>query len=189
MKKALIITSSLFLILTVFQITKSFGVFETRFTEDSNINIAKWHIYVNDYNLNNTNNTFYVDNITYTNNEGVSEGRFAPGVTGSFLLEIDPTDTEVSFEYSLSIDLSGLEYDQIRIDSIEGIDGTNLTVNEGVYSKVFPLSDIYDGKTDTIKVTFSWINDDENNDSDSELGSSSGNIEIPINIRFNQYIE
>ena len=113
MKKALIITSSLFLILTVFQITKSFGVFETRFTEDSNINIAKWHIYVNDYNLNNTNNTFYVDNITYINNEGVSEGRFAPGVTGSFLLEIERISTRIEFT-CLVASLTTLVYNKLE---------------------------------------------------------------------------
>ncbi len=188
MKKALISASLVLLILTIAQITKSFGVFETVFTDDSDVNIAKWHIYVNDYDLNSSNNTFYVDNITYTNNEGVSTGRFAPGVTGTFLLEIDPTDTEVSFQYELTIDLSGLDYSQIRIDSIEGINNTNLTVFNNVYSRVFTLNEIYDGKKDTIKVTFSWENDDDNNESDSLLGSSDGYIEIPVNISFSQYV-
>lgn len=188
MKKVLTITGLLLCILTIVQISKSFGVFETVFNEDADVNIAKWHIYVNDYNLNGTNNTFYVDNVTYTNNAGVSTGRFAPGVTGSFLLEIDPTDTEVSFEYQISIDLSGSAYSQIQIDSIEGIDDTNLTVFNGVYSRVFTLNEIYDGKKDTIKVTFSWVNNDVNNESDSELGASDGYFEIPVNISFSQYI-
>ncbi|MBR3199343.1 MAG: hypothetical protein IKG27_04950 [Bacilli bacterium] len=189
MKKTLTVISCLFLVLTFFQITRSFGVFETRFTEDSDIDIAKWHIYVNDYDLNNTTNTFYVDNITYTNNQSVSAGRFAPGVTGSFLLEIDPGDTEVSFEYQISIDLSNSLYDQITIDSIQGINGTNLTANNGVYGRVFPLSDIINGVTDTIRVTFTW-NDDGNHDvTDSAMGSADGYFEIPVSISFSQHIE
>ncbi len=189
MKKFLIFASVLLLIFTCSQIMKSFGVFETIYSEDNDLNIAKWHIYVNSYDLNNTENTFYVDNITYTNNSNVVTDRFAPGVTGSFLLEIDPANTEVSFEYELSIDLSDSQYSQISIDSVEGLAGTNLVSNNGVYSRVFSLSEILNGKTDTIRVTFSWTNAEENNTSDSELGSSDGYFNIPVNIKFNQYIE
>ncbi len=189
MKKILLIIASILLIITVFQISKSFGAFETIYTEDKDFKIAKWHINVNDYNLNNNNNTFYINNITYTNNEHVTTDRFAPGVTGTFILEIDPTDTEVSFEYELSIDLSDSQYKQIKIVSIEGIDGTNLTVQDGVYSRVFKLSEIESGKVDSIKVTFIWENEEENNDSDSKLGSSDGNFEIPVDIKFSQYIQ
>lgn len=189
MKKALLIASTFLLIFTGIQITKSFGLFESIINGDADINIAKWHIKVNNYNLNDTNNVFYVDNITYTNNENVSTNRFAPGVTGSFILEIDPTDTEVSFKYECTIDLSDSQYSQIRIDSIEGINGTNLTVEDNVYSRIFSLSEIKENKKDNIKVTFTWINDEENNDSDSELGSSDGNFEIPVNIKFSQYVE
>ncbi len=188
MKKTLTVISCLFLVLTFFQITKSFGVFETRYAEDSDIDIAKWHIYVNNYNLNNTDNIFYIDSITYTNNSGVSTNRFAPGVTGSFLLEIDPTDTEVAFEYQLTIDLSDSLYDQISIDSIQGVNGTTLTANNGVYNRVVSLDDINNEVTDTIQVTFTWNDDGNHDDSDSELGASDGNFEIPVNISFNQYI-
>lgn len=189
MKKVLIIVSSILLLFTFTQIMKSFGVFQTIYSEDNDLNIAKWHINVNNYDLNNTENTFYIDNITYRNNSGVVAGRFAPGVTGEFLLEIDPNDTEVSFQYNLSIDLSGSQYSQIHIDSIEGVNNTNLVLNNGVYSRVFTLSEIQNEKVDTIKVTFSWDNNDVNNESDSELGMSDGNFNIPINISFSQYIE
>ena len=189
MKKVLIVCSVALMLLTAGQIANSFGVFETIFAEDNDLNIAKWHIYVNDYNLNNTDNTFYVDSITYTNNSHVTTNRFAPGVTGTFLLEIDPTDTEVSFQYELSIDLSNSAYSQIHIDSIQGINNTNLVANNGVYSRVFTLSEIAQHKVDTIQVTFSWDNDDDNNDSDSELGLAGGDFAIPINLSFSQYIE
>ena len=188
MKKVLLFISSILMLFTAFQVMKSFGVFETVYLEDNDLNIAKWRIYVNNYNLNNTENTFNVDNITYRNNSGVVSGRFAPGVTGEFLLVIDPTDTEVSFEYHLSIDLSDSLYSQIHVDSIEGVEGTNLTLNNGVYSRVFRLSEIQNDKVDTIKVTFSW-DDDVDDDSDSALGLSDGDFNIPINISFSQYVE
>ena len=85
--------------------------------------------------------------------------------------------------------MSNSGYSQIHIDSIQGVSGTNLTLNNGVYSRIFTLSEIQNGKVDTIKVTFSWDNDDDNNESDSQLGLSDGNFNIPINISFSQYIE
>lgn len=189
MKKFLIILCFIFFCLTVHTIYTSFGLFESNYNEDNDLAIAKWNIKVNNENLNGNNNTFHVDNITYLSNSNVSLDRFAPGVTGSFLLVIDPCDTEVSFKYDLSIDLSDNEYSQIIIDSIEGVEGTTLDYNDGVYSRVFSLSEIEANKKDTIKVTFSWENSDDNNESDSLLGQSADNFDIPVNIKFTQYHE
>lgn len=188
MKKILIIICFILCVFTIRQVSTSFAVFESSYSEDVEADVAKWHIYVNDYNLNDTDNVFYVNNVTYTNNQHVSANRFAPGVTGTFLLEIDPTDTEVSFKYEISFDSTNLP-SQVRIDNVEGIGGTNLTLQNNVYSRIFRLSEIQAEMTDTIRVTFSWANNDVNNDSDSTLGQSEGDIEIPINIKFSQYVE
>ena len=189
MKKFLIIFCFIFFCLTIHTIRTSFGLFESVYNEDNDLTIAKWNIKVNNENLNGNENTFHVDNITYLNNSNVDTDRFAPGVVGTFLLVIDPSDTEVSFKYDLSIDLSDNEYGQIKIDSIEGTSGTTLDYNDGVYSRVFSLSEIEANKKDTIKVTFSWENSDENNESDSLLGQSGGTFDIPVNIKFTQYHE
>ena len=185
MKKSLILTSLVLLILTIFQIARSYGVFQSIVDDDAEFNVASWRIYVNNNDLNNTNNVFYVDNITYTNNEHVQTNRFAPGVSGEFILEIDPKNTEVAFNYELSIDLTN-NYEQINIDSIEGIDDTNLTYFNGVYSRIFTLSEIESHKVDRIKVKFSWDDDESHDESDSLFGSSEGNFEIPVNIKFSQ---
>lgn len=186
-KKILISIFILILCLTTIEIITSFGLFETNKTGTKQLDIAKWNIYVNNYNLNGNNNTFTVDTITYTNNEGVTTGKFAPGVTGQFILVIDPRDTEVAFRYNLSIDLSSSQYSQIQIDRIEGIEGTNLTVTNNVYSRIVSLNDITNHRKDKIKVTFSWANDGTTDESDSTLGQEGGTFEIPITISFNQY--
>lgn len=189
MKKSLIITSCLLLILTLFQISKAYGVFQSIVNDDAEFKVATWRIFVNNYDLNNTDNTFYVDNITYTNNEHVSQSRFAPGVNGEFILEIDPKNTEVAFKYELSLEALDSTYSQIKIDSIEGVNGTNLTYFNGVYSRVFTLEEIKNHKVDSVKVKFSWEDAESNNDTDSILGSLDGNFEIPINIKFSQNID
>ena len=116
MKKILVIIGCLFLGFTIFELTSSLAVFETKVDADNDLKVARWHIFVNDYDLG-VNNKFYVDNITYTNNEGVSEGKFAPGVTGEFILEIDPKDTEVAIFYEFSIRMLE-DYPQIKLVSV-----------------------------------------------------------------------
>lgn len=187
MKKAFIIIGCIFLGLTIFEFTSSLAVFETNVDVENDLDIANFHIFVNDYDLG-VSNTFYIDNITYTNNGGVSEGKFAPGVTGEFILEIDPKDTEVSVLYELNIQMDE-RYPQIKLDSVEGIDGTILTKKDDIYSNIITLDDITNGKTNKIKVVFSWEDNEENNESDSTLGfDGTGVMEIPINIKFNQYM-
>lgn len=187
MKKVFIIIGCIFLGLTIFECASSFAVFETNLDTENDLDIANFHIFVNDYDLG-VNNTFYIDDITYTNNEGVSEGKFAPGVTGEFILEIDPKDTEVSVLYELNIQMDE-RYPQIKLDSVEGIDGTILTKKDNIYSNIITLDDITNGKTNKIKVVFSWEDNEENNESDSTLGfDGTGVMEIPINIKFNQYM-
>lgn len=188
MKKLLVIIGCLFLGFTIFELTSSLAVFETKVDADNDLKVARWHIFVNDYDLG-VNNKFYVDNITYTNNEGVSEGKFAPGVTGEFILEIDPKDTEVAIFYEFSIRMLE-DYPQIKLISVEGLDGTILTKNGDIYSNIITLDDIKDGKTNKIKVTFIWEDNEENNESDSALGlDGTGVIEFPISIKFTQYME
>lgn len=189
MKKLLIAICFIFVCLTIVELSLSFGVFESKLDGDATLNVAKWHIYVNDTDINGKDNTFYIDNITYTNNDGVSADKFAPGVTGEFILVIDPTDTEVAFKYNISFDTATNLYEQIKIDNIEAINDTEVTVENGVYSRIVSLDDIANKKQDMLKVTFSWINDDIYNESDSALGLNKGSsFEIPINITFEQYI-
>ena len=93
----------------------------------------------------------------------------------------------MSFTYELAITLD--KYPNIKIDSIEGVNGTELTLDNGKYKRLMTLKEIQGGKKDTIKVTFSWQDDDKYNDLDSRIGSSLEEIEIPISIKFSQYKE
>lgn len=185
MKKILIVLGILFFTLTTFQIIQSYGLFETKVYTESDLKIASWHISVNDSDITGENKTFRVNNITYKDHSGKETQKFAPGVTGTFILVIDPKDTEVSFKYELDTKLIS-DYSQISITNIEGINNTNLTLENGVYSNVMTVKDIKNNKKDYIKITFSWENNDDNNESDSLIGSNLESLEIPINIKFTQ---
>ena len=60
---------------------------------------------------------------------------------------------------------------------------------EDKFDVKIPEEDLEKIKKDTIKVTFSWQDDEKYNDLDSRIGSSLEEIEIPISIKFSQYKE
>ena len=70
--------------------------------------LAQWVIKVNntDITKNYTEPTeFVIDSFVWDWGEGshVAEGKVAPGMTGTFEIEIDPTDTQVAYEYFVEI--------------------------------------------------------------------------------------
>lgn len=185
MKKTLVFLSILFCALTIFQICQSFGVFETKLDTDEEFDIATWNICVNDSDITGENKVFRVSDITYKNEDGEEVSKFAPSTTGEFILVFDPKNTEVSFKYELNASVSSV-YSQISITSVQGINGTNLTLEDGSYFGVISLNDIKNGVKNYIKITFSWEDSEENNDSDSLIGTSLESLEIPISIKFTQ---
>ena len=80
--------------------------------------------------------------------------------------------------------------DRIQLDQIEGLNGIQLTEQDGVYSRIMTLNEIENGIKDTIQVTFHWEYDDQYNESDSMLGQNpDSQFTIPISIQFEQYTE
>ena len=51
------------------------------------------------------------------------------------------------------------------------------------------MDDIRQGKTDKIKVTIEWVNDEENNSMDTTLGTlQEYSLKIPVNVIATQYL-
>lgn len=168
-------------------ITETFGLFETNNVMIVNSEIGKWNIYINETSV--TEETFVVDSITVMNNEKVKDGKIAPGTSGYFDIVIDPADTDVSIRYDVSFDFS-LILNSFSIKKIEEAGGVNLIqTDEFTYTNIIDLKSIKEGTTNTIRVYVDWINNEENNEQDSEVGQTKDNyINIPINISVSQYL-
>lgn len=174
-------------LLIMFIIIETYGLFETNNVMIVNSEIGKWNIYINETSA--TEGTFVVDSITVMNNEKVKNGKIAPGTSGYFDIVIDPADTDVSIRYDISFDFS-LILDSFSIKKIEEAGGVNLIqTDEFTYTNIIDLASIKEGATNTIRVYVEWINNEENNEQDSEVGQTKDNyINIPINILVSQYL-
>ena len=137
----------------------------------------------------------------WTDVQHVKKPKVAPGMIGSFELEIDPTDTQVSFEYDISIknpviQIPGQDDLEIKlaIKDIVETHGRTIEIKEvdgnQVIHRIKPLGEIEEAATavDTIKVTVEWLDDGTNDEADRIAGSVPDNvIEMPILIHAIQY--
>lgn len=98
-----------------FVIYSTFAKYENRSEGYTKIAVANWNISLNGKLLTNNNATLVdsiklipttgIDNIG-TNSDGNNSIKIKPGQAGYFDIEIDPTDTEVSLWYRITLDLS-----------------------------------------------------------------------------------
>ena len=191
MKKHIMVLAPFFFLIGIYLLIGSYGLFESERTNTSQIDIAKWQVKVNDDSINGSVSTFTVDNINWNSSPNVKEGKVAPGGTGYFDIVIDPNDTDVSIIYNITFDFSNLDEDQFVIDEIIELDNKPIVHTDTyTYSNIITLDDINDNETNTIRVYISWVNDENNNEKDSNLGKVYNNsIEIPITVEILQYMD
>jgi len=173
--------------------------------------VGKWKIKINGTDVttpdeNGKLGNFEITDFEWSKSSYVAEGKVAPGMQGYFTLRVDPTGTDVSIKYAITIDDSKIA----EMLNITGIDGGNLTdrinlkitnVYEDGEALVLPRdekgniiisktkeleeiqSDLEEDRIDELVVEVTWINNEDNNDIDSQIGSVANNIiHLPVKV-------
>lgn len=191
-KKILIILCiSLFIILCL-EIKNTYSLFETNGEAVVEENLATWKIKVNNTyltTLTEDRNTFDLGSMNWESQNHVKEGKAAPGSVGTFYIEIDPTTTEVSFLYEITLDTSSLNNTEFQIQSVREVNGkTFIRTNENTYVGIVPLREIQASTKYRVEISVIWNNKEENNEADYKLGSMANTgINLPIKIEARQY--
>ncbi len=188
-KTLLIVLTIILVFLTSYIIVNTFAIYEESVTTKAGERLAKWDITINNTTMGTNTNTFSLSSLAWTPSSRVKEGKVAPGMTGSFTIEIDPGDTEVSIKYDVTFDTSGLTNTAFRITSVlETEVGGLVRTGENTYSGIITLREIGLGYTHQIVANLAWVNDDYNNDADTEWGKVPNNtIAIPVTVHLEQY--
>ena len=78
----------------------------------------------------------------------------------------------------------------ITIEKIEETTSGNLIqTEENTYSKVLTVEEIKNNVINNIRVYIKWENNEENNDTDSQIGLTKDNsINIPVSVSIIQYL-
>lgn len=190
-KRKLLVTSVfLFLMLQIFTFVNTFGLFESNITAPAISNLAAWQIKVNSSNVTGASSSFLIPAVNWTASDNTLPGKAAPGSSAYFEIIIDPSGSEVSLEYEIILDFANLNNDKIRITSVKN--GLGEVINptpEEAYTGVILLADVLAGTTTTVRVDFVWENDDTNSEIDSTfVGMENAFLDVPISIKFSQYV-
>lgn len=185
--KIIYVLCAIMIFASIYEITDTYGLFESNKTKLVDNPIASWNILINNSNLN-QNKTFTINNFQIDENATVKNGRIAPGTTGYFDIQIDPSDTDVSIRYDITFDCSKLP-SNLTVESIEETNGYTIVRTDAyTYSNIITLTNIKNGVKNNIRVHIKWQNVEEQNQNDTEIGLNKEYIlNIPITITATQY--
>lgn len=191
--KRILIIAILFMVLFMaYRIISIYAIFYSEGQGKVTQNNATWTIYLNKTDVTSKNsNAFEVDTFELEENSYVSTGKIAPGTKGSFYIELDPKNTNVSIRYDIEIDKTQISNDSIEIVSIEEIEeGNTLTkTSDSTYTGIMSLQEIQQGKINKIKIKIEWKNVEENNRQDTLIGiGNSAILKVPVNVKVTQYL-
>jgi hypothetical protein len=176
-------------------------------TGNIDILFAKWQILINDQDITSENTSNISITPTIEQNENVKENTIAPTSKGYFDIDIDPTNVDVSFKYTINLNINNEEIPDLMItkytilpnDYEEGDTIEYTTLQENIITNNL----IYDNETEnfnfdpfTVRIYFEWYEGEEeqmNDEADTEIGTKAIeedlSFTINANISFEQIIE
>lgn len=124
----------------------------------------------------------------------VATDKIAPGTTGSFKLAVDGTGTEVAFDYSIQMDMSGTGLDGAPIKFYSDVDCTTALVETSSGSKIYELKGSVltnaSNKVSAQTVYWKWdstgIGTGTEDERDTALGEAATTFTIPVTITATQ---
>lgn len=192
LKKFRVLLVIIALVVTLSLMNNTYSRYVAGSSSDVKIDFAKWQLLVNETDITNQSSS----NITFEPviypNTNVAKNKIAPSSSGYFDIEIDPTNVDVSFKYSINLaidesqnipDLIITKYAYIPENYIESddeenklnyvyLDNTSVITNEVSYSSggLKPI---------TIRIFFEWY-EGENEIMDDTADTNVG-LEAAIN--------
>lgn len=177
------------MIVAAYQVASTYAIFEESVTAKTGEDLAAWKIKINNTTMGKNVNSFPISSINWSNTNHVISGKVAPGMSGYFQIDIDPSETEVDVRYDITFDFSEFVNEEFTVDSItELVDGTLIQTAENTYTDTITLGEIENNKIHQIRVNLIWNNNDENSEIDSQLGSVPNNqLDITVTVNISQY--
>lgn len=193
-KKIIILLILLFLFISIFLIVQIYAKYVSSANGNASIAISRWAITVNNQSIKTASNISSSIIPVFPGNENMASNIIAPGAEGYFDLNLDFTNVDVSFKYTISMlaDTESAVSDIVATGySIDGATPVTFsTFNEDI-SETIPYNS--STKTQNIRIFIKW-NDDlstsyMNNIEDTHSTTLSHNKALfNVNILFEQVV-
>ena len=169
---------------------------------DVEVMFTKWQILVNNNDITNNNSSSITLEPVMEANENIQENTIAPSSKGYFDIEVDPSNTELSFDYSIGLEILNEDIPDLMITKYallndtyqEGDELETKVPTDNVIKGSYNLGDNPNGfKPFTVRIFFEWIEGEgESMDdiTDSNIGNKAAledtSLQIKATINFEQ---
>ena len=168
---------------------------------------AKWQILVDNQDIADQNNSSITFNPTIEANENVRANTIAPTSKGYFDIEIDPSNVDVSFRYTISLDIDNEDMPDLMITKYTILDSDYEEGDTLQYTTLLTdtITDelVYDNNTQnfsfepfTVRVYFEWLEgtgETMDDTDDTAIGVAAADDDVTFtlsaDIAFEQIIE
>ena len=189
----LVLLSMCVIAILVYKIISIYAVFHSNVGAKAEFRNGAWNIDVNGKKITTGVQTdFTIDQITVAEDQHTMPGKISPGLSGNFKIVINPKDTNVSIRYDITLNQDELKSSNVKISSVEEKNnGAKLIKTaENEYTGIITLQDIQKNVIHEIEMNVEWLDDEQNNESDTLLGTNKDKrqFEIPVTFHATQYL-
>lgn len=180
----LLIISIFFLI---FSIVSTYARYSSEYNKTTNMNFTKWNIKINNSDISNNSNITSSLIPTLESNPHIAENVIVPTSTGYFDIEIDCSETNLSFTYTIDINNLNSEIKDYKVTGYSLNNSPTITYDGSLITENILSED----NIDSISYRFfvEWDDSAENitsNSEDTNLCINNSIGQIDVNISFNQ---
>lgn len=184
---------------TISLISNTYSRYVVDAASNLEVQFSKWQILINETDITNNNSSQIVLTPNIEKNEYVKENTFAPSSEGYFDILVDPTNVELSFDYTISLELLNENMPDLLITNYSIINSNydeekdTLTLNDIENNQITGTLQYNEDSFEsfTIRVYFKWYegeNEQMNDTQDTEIANTQENLQIKANINFSQKI-
>ncbi len=187
-KKIIFLIFCVSILLCILTMQETYAKYSTSNNATSNMSIARWRILVNNFDVRNDLSAETVIQPVFSGNNNISDGYIAPTANGYFDIIIDATETDVTFDYQISLNQNAsnqvvdLVITGYSLDNGEVINYNNSNIT-GTINKTDA------NKTKQVRVFVTW-NDGEgstmNNEADTNTTGDNATAKMDVNLHFIQ---
>ena len=179
------------LILCLFEVKQTYAKYTESKEGQTEFAVAMWRILLNGTDISSNAQLSSLINPVYENNSNIASGVIAPSSEGYFDIEINAVNTQVSFQYNISVtsaDNTNVE-DLVVYAYRIGTNGAITNVNNGINSLTGTVAHNAQNKVIDLRIYFKWIEgtgESMNNVADTAASLGGGTGKLNVSASFTQ---
>ena len=167
---------------------QTYTAYESLVENEVPVEIATWRIDIDGKDVVSATEKIAVGQITWTN-EHANSNTAAPGSVGVARINIDPSKSDVAIKYKISYEDHTMNPDCILSVTSIYIEDEQLANVNNSFEGIITMDDIKNKKILTLVINVEWVNNEENNENDTLIGS--GEVEanfLNLELEARQYL-